>query len=251
MRRSKQFDGQTERRSPPSEMTAKEILAQLEHVHVGIPGKHKQYGDIETRYNRPERNDDRVNTCPSRVISVFKHVGRPLGKKEIMVLEPSLWIKAEWMSSLDGSSSGANEGGSGGDGRGKQTTWRQQSCSRVLEKALKKQKKNKLKVEFEEHTGGSLGENGKWFNNLIAQIVRDTISPRITSWEDVSLADKQLIFDRLDNKFEYEKMNLVMAEVERLAMRAIREGRCKMRRHWKQLGDLEIKIHQKGSRKRE
>ncbi|KAG6492807.1 hypothetical protein ZIOFF_047774 [Zingiber officinale] len=38
------------------------------------------------------------------------------------------------------------------------------------------------------------------------------------------------------NKFEYEKTNLVMAEVERLAMRAIREGRCKMRRHWKQLG---------------
>ncbi|XP_042385812.1 uncharacterized protein LOC121977289 [Zingiber officinale] len=142
------------------------------------------------------------------------------------------------MSSLDGSSSGANEGGSGGDGRGKQTTWRQQSCSRVLEKALKKQKKDKLKVEFEEHTGGSLGENGKWFNNLIAQIVRDTISPRITNWEDVSLAEKQLIFDRLDNKFEYEKTNLVIAEVERLAMRAIREGRCKMRRHWKQLGGL-------------
>ncbi|KAG6526090.1 hypothetical protein ZIOFF_016067 [Zingiber officinale] len=38
------------------------------------------------------------------------------------------------------------------------------------------------------------------------------------------------------NKFKYEKKNLVMAEVERLAMRAIREGRCKMRRHWKQLG---------------
>ncbi|KAG6497412.1 hypothetical protein ZIOFF_045311 [Zingiber officinale] len=89
---------------------------------------------------------------------------------------------SEEMSSLDGSSSGANEGGSGGDGR--------------------------------EHTGGSLGENGKWFNNLITQIVRDTISLRIMGWEDAFLAEKQLIFDRLDNKFEYEKTNLVMAEVE-------------------------------------
>ncbi|KAG6500225.1 hypothetical protein ZIOFF_040068 [Zingiber officinale] len=41
-----------------------------------------------------------------------------------------------------------------------------------------------------------------------------------------------------ENKFEYEKTNLVMEEVERLAMRAIQEGRCKMRRHWKQLGGL-------------
>ncbi|KZV31141.1 hypothetical protein F511_11854 [Dorcoceras hygrometricum] len=57
-----------------------------------------------------------------------------------------------------------------------------------------------------------------------AQIVRDTISPRVTTWEDVALADKQLIFDRLDNKFEYEKTNVVMAEVERLAMKAIREA---------------------------
>ncbi|XP_073152210.1 uncharacterized protein [Henckelia pumila] len=54
------------------------------------------FRDIETRYNRPERNDDRVNTCPSRVLSVFKHVGRPLGKKEVKVLEPSLRRKAEW-----------------------------------------------------------------------------------------------------------------------------------------------------------
>lgn len=54
------------------------------------------FRDIETRYNRPERNDDRVNTCPSRVISVFKHVGRPLGKKAVKVLEPSLRSKAEW-----------------------------------------------------------------------------------------------------------------------------------------------------------
>ncbi|XP_042395408.1 uncharacterized protein LOC121985814 [Zingiber officinale] len=56
MRRSKQFDGQTERRSPPSEITAKEILAQLEHVHVGIPGKHKQYGGIKRKRSPIELN---------------------------------------------------------------------------------------------------------------------------------------------------------------------------------------------------
>ncbi|KAG6490188.1 hypothetical protein ZIOFF_051473 [Zingiber officinale] len=48
-------------------------------------------------------------------------------------------------------------------------------------------------------------------------------------------------FIRAQNKFEYEKTNLVMAEVERLAMRAIREERSKMRRHWKQLGGLGTK----------
>ncbi|XP_073133332.1 uncharacterized protein [Henckelia pumila] len=54
------------------------------------------FRDIETRYNRLERNDDTLNTHPSRVISIFKHVGRPLGKKEVKVLEPSLRSKAEW-----------------------------------------------------------------------------------------------------------------------------------------------------------
>ncbi|KAG6513487.1 hypothetical protein ZIOFF_023817 [Zingiber officinale] len=61
------------------------------------------------------------------------------------------------------------------------------------------------------------------------------------AWEDVALVEKQLIFDRLDNKFIYPKTSLVKAEVERLAMRAIRERRCKMRRHWKQLDGLQNK----------
>lgn len=102
------------------------------------------------------------------------------------------------MSSLNVSGSGVGGDESIRDGRGRQTTWRQESCSIVLEKALKKQKVDKLEVKFEDYTGGSVGKNGKWFNNLIAQIVRDTISPLVMAWEDVTLVEKQLIFDRLD-----------------------------------------------------
>ncbi|XP_073123843.1 uncharacterized protein [Henckelia pumila] len=55
------------------------------------------------------------------------------------------------------------------------------------------------------------------------------------------MVERQLIFDRLDNKFIYPKTSVVKGEVERLAMRAIRERRCKMRRHWKQLNGLQNK----------
>ncbi|XP_042460322.1 uncharacterized protein LOC122043812 [Zingiber officinale] len=56
MRRSKQFDGKVEPRSPPRELTAEDILAQLEHVHVGLPGKHKQYGGIKRKRSVIELN---------------------------------------------------------------------------------------------------------------------------------------------------------------------------------------------------
>ncbi|XP_042404102.1 uncharacterized protein LOC121993927 [Zingiber officinale] len=56
MRRSKQFDGKMETRSPPKELTAKDILAQLEHVHVCLPGKHKQYGGIKRKRSPIELN---------------------------------------------------------------------------------------------------------------------------------------------------------------------------------------------------
>ncbi|XP_073027927.1 uncharacterized protein [Primulina eburnea] len=157
----------------------------------------------------------------------------------MMVLK--MKIMTLFQMNFNASGSGTREGGSGGDGGGRQTTLRRQSCSKVLEKALRKRKNDKLEVEFEEYTGGSVGETGKWFNNLIAQIVRVTISPRITAWEDVTLVEKQLIFDRLDNKFIYPKTSVVKAEVERLAMRALRERRCKIRRHWKQLDGLQNK----------
>ncbi|XP_073144680.1 uncharacterized protein [Henckelia pumila] len=77
----------------------------------------------------------------------------------------------ELMSSSSASDSGTREDGSGKDGGGRQTIWRLQSCIKVLEKALRKQKHDKLEVEFEKHTGDSVGEIRKWFNNLIPQIV--------------------------------------------------------------------------------
>ncbi|XP_062094286.1 uncharacterized protein LOC133800344 [Humulus lupulus] len=51
---------------------------------------------VETRFNRPERNDDRVESQPNREYSIYKAVGRPFGKKSNMLLNPQLKQKAEW-----------------------------------------------------------------------------------------------------------------------------------------------------------
>ncbi|XP_062079043.1 uncharacterized protein LOC133783435 [Humulus lupulus] len=51
---------------------------------------------VETRFNRPERNDDRVESQPNREYSIYKAVGRPFGKKSSMLLNPQLKQKAEW-----------------------------------------------------------------------------------------------------------------------------------------------------------
>ena len=51
---------------------------------------------VETRFNRPERNDDRVESQPNREYSIYKAVGCPFGKKSSMLLNPQLKQKAEW-----------------------------------------------------------------------------------------------------------------------------------------------------------
>ena len=51
---------------------------------------------IETRFNRLDRNDDEVRNQPNQEYSIFKHVGRPFGKKDVILLEQTLKKKAEW-----------------------------------------------------------------------------------------------------------------------------------------------------------
>ncbi|PON52983.1 hypothetical protein PanWU01x14_205190 [Parasponia andersonii] len=41
---------------------------------------------IETHFNRQDKNDDGVDTNPSRNLSVFKYVGRLLGKRALFYL---------------------------------------------------------------------------------------------------------------------------------------------------------------------
>lgn len=103
------------------------------------------------------------------------------------------------MSNADTSSGGIGDS-EVGESRSdpKKKRGREASRSRVLEKHLKKKKTTKLDVQFDEFTGRSIGTHGVYFNNLIAQLVRDTISPRTTCWDDVPKEDIQLIFDRLD-----------------------------------------------------
>ncbi|XP_062116882.1 uncharacterized protein LOC133830820 isoform X2 [Humulus lupulus] len=114
---------------------------------------------------------------------------------------------------------------------------RAESRSVVVEKMLRKQKIDKLIVKFDPHTGKSLEKSGKTFNNMIAQLVRSTFSPRFTRWEDVPKADIETIYSRLDLKFVYPHDNkIVMDEIERLQMKAFREWRYEMKCYWKKLG---------------
>ncbi|KAF4351269.1 hypothetical protein F8388_019657 [Cannabis sativa] len=117
---------------------------------------------------------------------------------------------------------------------------RAESRSVVVEKMLRKQKTDKLIVKFDPHTGKSLEKSGKTFNNMIAQLVRSTFSPRFTRWEDVPKTDIETVYSRLDLKFVYPHDDkIVMDEIERLQMKAFREWRYEMKCFWKKLGGEE------------
>ncbi|PON97308.1 hypothetical protein TorRG33x02_067750, partial [Trema orientale] len=51
---------------------------------------------VKTRFNQPNRNEIVFVTQPNRVLSVFKSAGHPLGKKDIVILNSSDRLKAEW-----------------------------------------------------------------------------------------------------------------------------------------------------------
>ncbi|PON51094.1 hypothetical protein TorRG33x02_312290 [Trema orientale] len=51
---------------------------------------------VETRFNRPDRNELHVDTNSRHILLVFKSVGHPLGKKDVIILPPSDRPKAEW-----------------------------------------------------------------------------------------------------------------------------------------------------------
>lgn len=52
--------------------------------------------DIETHFNRPERNPDYVETRPSSSISVFQQLARPFGKSTSIMLTQEELEKVRW-----------------------------------------------------------------------------------------------------------------------------------------------------------
>ncbi|XP_060969773.1 uncharacterized protein LOC133036997 [Cannabis sativa] len=54
------------------------------------------FREVETRFNRPDRNNDIVQNMPTRQFSVFKHVGRPIGMRTVDTLPMQSKRKAEW-----------------------------------------------------------------------------------------------------------------------------------------------------------
>ncbi|PON32187.1 hypothetical protein PanWU01x14_363480, partial [Parasponia andersonii] len=51
---------------------------------------------VETRFNRLEHNEIVVDARPNHILSVLKSAGHPLGKKDIIILNPSDRLKIEW-----------------------------------------------------------------------------------------------------------------------------------------------------------
>ena len=71
-------------------------IAEAYVVNEALTFSSMYFRGIETRFNRPERHDDGVDDRPNMEFSIFKHVGRPFSKKDVVVLDPALRKKAEW-----------------------------------------------------------------------------------------------------------------------------------------------------------
>ena len=54
------------------------------------------FDGIETQFNRPDRNQERVDSQEVQKLSVLQNLGHPFGKKDIVILEPAIKKRAEW-----------------------------------------------------------------------------------------------------------------------------------------------------------
>ncbi|PON70558.1 hypothetical protein PanWU01x14_079320 [Parasponia andersonii] len=116
-----------------------------------------------------------------------EHTGKPVLKNGKMFL--NLVVKMSSAGSVP-PGSGLDSGGS--DPKGKRM--REETRGIVIEKELRRTKTNKLKVKHDELTGKPVLKNGKIFLNLLAKLLRDTISASTLSWKDVKMEDLDLNF---------------------------------------------------------
>ncbi|PON77862.1 hypothetical protein PanWU01x14_022160, partial [Parasponia andersonii] len=93
-------------------------------------------------------------------------------------------------------------GGSSGDGSNPPKKRVRQESKGINVKKWIKKAQGPLKVDFDKETGKSYGRNGKAFNNMIGQQVRDGLSPRFACWNDVPKEDKALVLERLEENSE-------------------------------------------------
>ena len=63
-----------------------------------------------------------------------------------------------------------------------------------IEKELRRTKTFKLAVPFEAKSEKLVLKNGKMFNDMLAQYVRDSIPPTTLSWADIRKEDIERIF---------------------------------------------------------
>ena len=54
----------------------------------------RYFDDVETKFNRPDRNDDGIH--PTRLLSIFESQCKPLGKQSYVDLDIFVWNKVEF-----------------------------------------------------------------------------------------------------------------------------------------------------------
>ncbi|PON53987.1 hypothetical protein PanWU01x14_198650 [Parasponia andersonii] len=79
-------------------------------------------------------------------------------------------------------------------------------------------------VEFCEKTGKPILDHGKMFFNILAKMVRDTVSASTPTWKDVKKEDIELILNWIEVKFDYPPSDaLFMDPIEQSMMAYLRD----------------------------
>ncbi|PON76865.1 hypothetical protein PanWU01x14_031850 [Parasponia andersonii] len=117
---------------------------------------------------------------------------------------------------------------------------REETRGIAIEKEIRRAKVTKLKVQHDKQTGKLVLKHGKIFLNLLAKLVRDTIPASTLAWKDVKKEDLDLIFERLDRKFDYPWDNVIfMDSIEQSIMHYLRDWRNNMKVHFITVGGKE------------
>ncbi|PON71632.1 hypothetical protein PanWU01x14_070870, partial [Parasponia andersonii] len=131
--------------------------------------------------------------------------------------------------------------GSSSDGsnpKGKRV--REETRRIAIEKELRQVKVAKLKVQHGEQTGKPVLKYGNMFLNLLAKLVRDTIPASTLAWKDVKKEDLDLIFERLDRKFDHPRDNVIFIDsIKQSMMHYLRDWRNNMKVHFITVGGKE------------
>ncbi|XP_060971679.1 uncharacterized protein LOC133037918 [Cannabis sativa] len=102
-----------------------------------------------------------------------------------------------------------------------------------VEEELSKTQSAKLPIEVHAETGTPVGKNGKKFNNMAKWMTRMSIPINKFKWEDVSRADINALWDRLETKFVLPRDNPTFVDYGEYEMsKGLRDWRADCKKKW-------------------